>query len=137
MHITYFFGSEVELHGNLAAATGRTNSPSVNIFVYLFDLTDPENPVERSSITSAFQSFGFGSGALSIQGDLLAIGDLIAPDVGGAGGAVDLFNISDLGNPVLSKRITANDGSANAFFGSAVELSGDLLLVGAYWDDSN
>lgn len=132
-----FFGSTVELEGSKAVMNGRRNTPSVLVHVYLFDVSDPKNPTETFKFSPpVIQSFGFGTEALSIKGDLLAIGDLIANDVGTFGGAVDLYDIGNMESPVLQKRITASDGEENDVFGCQAQLSGNFLLVGAYGDDS-
>lgn len=132
-----FFGDTVELNGSRAAIYGKQLSPSTMTHVYLFDVSDPSNPVEKFKFSPpGDDSLGFGAGALSIHGNLLAIGDQLAADMGNFAGAADLYDISDLASPVLQKRITASDGEANAFFGTRTEISGNYLLVGAYGDDS-
>jgi hypothetical protein len=49
-------------------------------------------------------------------------------------GAVFLFDLSS-GTPSQIQRVAASDGSEYDFFGNAIDLDGDLLVIGAHSDD--
>jgi len=81
----------------------------------------------------------FGS-AVALSGDILAVGVPFRNDLGSASGSVSVFERNfNPTNPVvplsnnwgLRKKLLASDGVANDQFGSAVCVSGGLLISGA------
>ena len=101
-------------------------------------------PVDNRSL-----SYYFGTGIntdgvnLDIDSNIAAIPAILAykalPDGGYDGdthgaGAVFLFDLSS-GTPSQIQRVAASDGSENDYFGNAIDLDGDLLVIGAHKDD--
>ena len=105
----------------------KSNAGSVRIF-------------ERSGVTwveeqslSAFDAantdlFGWDVG---VDGDLIVVGAYFDDDLGGSSGSVYVYAEGD-GGWSIDKKITASDGRAGDFFGHSVDVSGDLIGVGAF-----
>ncbi|MEN8130027.1 MAG: choice-of-anchor D domain-containing protein [Pseudomonadota bacterium] len=73
--------------------------------------------------------------AVAVQGDTAVIGkeswDFFAPPPG----AAYLFTRDSAGGWSEQQKLTAYDGEAGDYFGEALALSGDTVVVGAYGDD--
>jgi hypothetical protein len=134
------FGT-VTISGTLAfiGANNRDEGGIMNSgAVYVFDLTDPANPVEitkfAASNPSVWAQFG---NAISIDGDRALIGAPRA--LNGAGvtdiGAAYVFDISDPAHPVELTILTAADGEQFDVFGADVNLSGGVAIVSSHLDD--
>lgn len=102
---------------------------------YEYPLTvDPLITRGAGTVTDADDSLtvdeAFGV-SVSVSGNVMAVG---APSAGtSAAGAVVLYTRANAQGPWTQlKRLAATDGTANAFFGFSVSLSGDTLTVGAY-----
>jgi hypothetical protein len=130
------FGRSVALNGG-AALVGAPNSGgafSGQGAAYVF-VTCDESRVQQQQLTAndgaAQDNFG---GAVAINGDTIAVGaerDTVGPNA--SQGAVYVFTRSGA-TWSLQQKLTSNDGAENSFFGSAVSLNGDTLLVGASLD---
>ena len=84
-----------------------------------------------ASDAAAFAYFGT---SVAVNGDLAVIG---APKNNGAGaqaGAVYVYRC-DGGNWAEEAKLTASDAAALDYFGEAVAVSGDVIVVGAWGDD--
>lgn len=79
---------------------------------------------------------GFG-GAVAISTDTVVVGANGDDDNGEDSGSAYVLAKDDSGNWVLEAKLLASDGAAFDFFGTSVAVSGDTVLVGAYWDDDN
>jgi LPXTG-site transpeptidase (sortase) family protein len=77
----------------------------------------------------------FGS-TVAMSGDTLVIGADWDDDKGASSGSVYVFERSG-GVWVLSAKFTAFDGDANDYFGYSVAVDGNIVAVGAYFDDDN
>jgi len=73
------------------------------------------------------QNFG---NSLSIDNDIMVIG---APDYMGNKGCVYIFRYNGYGWDSIA-RLTASDGYFDEYFGFSVDVSGDVVVVGAYHD---
>ncbi|MCP4424980.1 MAG: hypothetical protein GY803_10840, partial [Chloroflexi bacterium] len=73
-------------------------------------------------------------GAVAVSGNTVAIGACRARAGGIALGAVYIFTYNG-SQWVYEATLRANDGSAEARFGYALDLEGDRLLASAIWDD--
>ncbi|NNG02371.1 MAG: hypothetical protein HKM93_23545 [Desulfobacteraceae bacterium] len=91
--------------------------------------------IKRTATDGAEDDY-FGN-SVSISGDILVVGAYADDDNGNYSGSAYIFS-RDQGGPNnwgQVKKITAADGAAGDWFGYSVSISGDTLVVGAYWDD--
>jgi hypothetical protein len=72
--------------------------------------------------------------AISINGDRVVVGAFGDDDAGSASGSAYVFRY-DGGVWVEEAKLTASDAAAYDWFGYAVSISGDRVVVGAYRDD--
>ena len=97
-------------------------------------LNPPENwrQIEKFLATDGAGNDMFGF-SVSISGDTALIGEL-----GDAGyrGAAYVFTHTGA-NWTLQQKLVASDGEAGDWFGVAVSIDGDTVLIGAQWDDDN
>ena len=92
---------------------------------YLTKVTAPDG--------TASDYFGI---SVSQSGNILAVGAYLA-DPGGLSdaGAAYLYQLEANGSATYLTKVTAPDGAASDYFGSAVSQSGNILAVGAYQAD--
>ena len=78
-------------------------------------------------------------GSVSVSGDLAIVGALLDNDNGTDSGSAYIFmpNDVDPNNWDQQTKLIASDGAADDRFGSSVSISGDLAIVGAFFNDSN
>ncbi|MCP5095794.1 MAG: hypothetical protein GY943_09595 [Chloroflexi bacterium] len=77
----------------------------------------------------------FGGWSLAASGDTLVVGAVGDDDFGSRSGAVYVFK--RVGNMWREQaKLTASDGSSNAFFGSSVDIYGDTVVVGTLLAES-
>ena len=137
-----FFGIEVAIHGNYAVVgarreddAGGTNSGKV----YIFDvttgnlLTTIDNPNTYGSSTNDI----FGS-AVATDGNYIIVGSRTEEDAGGTlSGKAHLFNMSGTKLHTFDNP-NATGTTAGDYFGYSVAVSGNLVLIGApFEDDAN
>ncbi len=134
-----YFGSNVDCCGNIAIVASPldddngTDSGSV----YVFDISDPINPV-RFPYTKLIPIDGaagdiFGN-AIAIYGDVAIVGAPLNDDDGADSGSAYLFDINT-GNQLF--KLTAPDAAAGDYFGNGVAISGNVAIVAAPLDDDD
>lgn len=125
-----YFGSAVALSGD-TIAIGAAGDDSRRGATYVFTGSGGAW-TQQAKITAADGVSGdaFGDTA-SLEGDTLAIG---APEDDAARGSTYIVTRTS-GSWTQQAKITASDGLASDYFGSAVSLDGDSLAVGAYVAD--
>lgn len=103
---------------------------------YLFDISDPANPVELAKLLPADGGYGelFGY-SVAISGDTVLVGAPSDDDNGPLSGSAYLFDISDPTSPVQSAKILPADGVEWAQVGRSVAIGDGVALVGASGDD--
>jgi hypothetical protein len=132
------FGWSVDLEGDIAIIGARRDDDSApnGGAAYLFDISDPANPVELSKVSASMGDqndyFGF---EVALSGNTAAVGAIFDDDLGLDSGAVYIYDITDLANPAMVKKLLASDGDATDDFGWSVAMQGDTLLVGSRTDD--
>ena len=145
------FGYDVDLdlgpNGDLAIIGARWQTDSVNRSgaAYIFDVSDPVNPVQLARLKHADEDandfFGFD---VAIQttpaGGVAAVGSIFDDDLGLDAGATYLYDLTDPANPTLAAKLLADDGRNNDDFGWSVDLDLDdegrvIALIGARTDD--
>jgi len=133
------FGWSVAISGTTAivGAFGDDDSGGDSGSAYLFDVSDPTDPVEVKLLPSdgaAGDSFGWSvaiSGAVAIVG---AHGD---DDSGDGSGSAYIFDVTNPALPVELPKLLSDDGAADDHFGWSVAISNaiNLAIVGAYGSD--
>ncbi len=131
------FGSAVCLAGDTALIGAPAISfwaPTAAAYVFRYDGVQwgEQAKFTASDGESADQSY-FGS-AVSLSGDFALIGAYGDDDISNYAGAAYIFHFDGAEWVELAK-LTAMDGAESDNFGGAVSLSGDMGLIGAWYDD--
>jgi hypothetical protein len=128
------FGYSAAVYGNLALVGAQYGGSGDSGAAYLFDITNPSNPVQKYKLTAsdATPNDNFGCG-LSLYGNYALVG---ASGNSSNIGAAYLFDVSDPTNPVQKSKLTAIGGSSGDLFGSSVYLKGTYAVIGARGYDS-
>ncbi len=74
--------------------------------------------------------------SVSISGDVAVVGARLDDDNGNASGSAYVFRWNGSAW-VQQAKLTASDGAAGDFFGFSVSISGDVAVIGAFFDDDN
>ena len=127
------FGFSVDISGDrLVVGTYQDDAAGVDAgAVYVFDLTSGAllhtlfNPSP-----AAFDQFGFD---VAISGDLILVGAPLANNFAVEAGAAFVF---DATTGSLLHALANPDGPSVTYFGSAVDISGNAVAVGAYRNDT-
>ncbi len=127
----------------ISADTLVVGAPGDNAGVaYIFyrNEIDGDNWDYVKKITANDGGIGDGFGySVSISNDTVVIGAPSDDDNGQSSGSIYIFSRNEGGdnNWGQVRKIIANDGSASDRFGSAVSVSDDTIVAGAYGDDDN
>ena len=73
---------------------------------------------------------------VAISGDVVVVGAWRDDDAGTESGSAYVYRY-DAGSWGLDAKLTASDAAANDWFGISVAVSGNVVVVGARWDDDN
>jgi hypothetical protein len=132
------FGHAVSISGNVALVgaswddNNYTDSGAAYVFRWNGSSWEEEDKLLASD-GAAGDQFGH---AVSISGNVALVGAYLDDDSGTDAGAAYVFRWN--GSSWLEEqKLLASDGDANDRFGSSVSISGDVALVGAFWDDDN
>ena len=139
------FGWPVAISGN-TVLVGSSNSDSGSgllsgsAYVFARNQGGADNWGQVAKLTAsdgdAYDYFGI---SVALDDDTLIIGASGDDDNGDGSGSVYIFARSqDGGNEWLQEsKPIASDGAASDYFGRSVAVSGDILVVGANYDDDN
>jgi len=139
------FGYHVSISGDTAIAGAFGHDlPSLADAgaAYIFDRhqggTDNWGEVKKLFAPDAAAADNFGW-ATAIDGDCSAVGALNRDEVGSDSGAVYIFcrDQGGSGNWGFVKKLVPNDASSGDWFGTAVSMQGDTIVVGALFADGN
>jgi hypothetical protein len=139
------FGWDVLVEGDLVVVGAphhdAAGADSGIIYIYERNTGGANNWGLLTSFTAPDNAAGDHFGvSVDLAGDILAVG-AVYDDFGLTldQGSVYIFgrHTGGANNWGLIKKISASDGSANAWFGSSVVLDGDTLAVGAQQDNSS
>jgi hypothetical protein len=135
------FGNAVAIDGNLAVVGAQWDANDLGVYAgaaYIFDVSDPANPVQVAKIVpdGGFAGDQFGN-AVAICGTTVAVGAAYAGDQGYRSGAAYIYDVSEPANPIQVVKLTAADGAPEEYFGYDVAVSETRVLVGALFDDDN
>jgi hypothetical protein len=130
------FGYTVSLSGDrlVVGAHGNDGQGSDSGAAYVFDW-DGSAWVEQAKLTASdgVAEDVFGN-SVSLSGDRLAVSAWGNDDYGGDSGSVYMFGW-DGSAWVEQAKLVASDGAAGDRFGQSVSLSGDQVVIGAFFDD--
>ena len=125
------FGSAVAIHGNVAIVGAARAGLSGAAFV--FDVTDPSDPVLLRKLTASDGSSGDGLGlSATVHGSLAIIGAPGDDDFGFNSGSAYLFDVYT--GAQLGKFQPSNP--SDGLFGWSATISNDVVLVGAPFENN-
>jgi len=132
------FGYAVALDGDtvLVGAYRGDAAATDQGAAYAFVLHDSRHVEQQKLFANDGAANDYFGNAVALDGNTVAVGaytDSIGTNI--EQGSVYVFTRSGTGW-AFQQKLTANDGAAGDFFGTAVALSGDTLAVGAAFDDS-
>jgi len=134
------FGRSVAIDDGLVVvgAEGDDDNGKNSGAAYLFDVTDPANPVQVAKILpdDGRERVSFGS-SVAIDDHRVAVGARYDDVVGINSGSAYLFDVTDPANPVQTAKLLPDDGASRARFGQSIALADGLVAVGASSDDDN
>jgi hypothetical protein len=135
------FGYAVAISGNIVIVGAYGDDNVGGIYdgaAYLFDVSDPNNPVQTSKFTASDvrPDDVFGT-SVSISGDRAIVGAHLHDHAASNAGAAYMFDVSDPYNPVEIQEIIASDAAPDDYFGGHVSISGGLAVVSAVYHDHN
>lgn len=124
------FGGAVAIAGDTLVVRAR-EPRSVSVFIRVDGLW-----AEQQTLTSPVpgESDGFGA-AVAVSGETIVVGARTADQAATHAGVAYVFTRTD-GIWSHQQTLTASDAEATDFFGGAVALCGDRVLVGATGDDN-
>ncbi len=131
------FGFSVSISGTIAivGAFADDDNGSLSGSAYLFDISDPKNPVQIVKLLptdgAAVGHFGF---SVSISGATAIVGAAFDDDNGSGSGSAYLF---DTATRQQIAKLLPSDGAVEDIFGTIVSISGATAIVGAWFDDDN
>ncbi|MEQ8316982.1 MAG: GC-type dockerin domain-anchored protein [Phycisphaerales bacterium] len=134
------FGFSVAIEGNLAlVGAPRDNEIAASAgAAYLFDVSDPRQPVELAKLTASdAEAFDFFGKSVALHGTVAIVGapDADQPGANGAGAAY-LFDLTDPREPREVAILANADVGVLGNFGLHVATDGRAVLVGAPNDDA-
>jgi hypothetical protein len=132
------FGAFVEIDDNTAAVTGTgfrfSDFPEPVVYIYTREGTTwtlEQTVSAHDEVPNSDDAFGFG---LALSGDTLVVGALGDVTNGLPAGAAYVY-VREGHTWSLQQKLRASDAAAFAQFGSAVDIAGDTIVVGANMDD--
>jgi hypothetical protein len=137
-----YFGNAVSISGNVivvgASNDDNGNWNSYSGSAYVFANVSANVWTQQVKVLASDGEAGdyFGC-SVSISGNVLTIGAYGENDKGSSAGSVYVFANSSANVWAEQAKLLASDGSANDKFGESVSLSGNVLVVGAAYDDKS
>jgi uncharacterized protein (TIGR03437 family) len=130
------FGVSLALSGDTMVAGARgdtigTNDEQGSAYVFT---RNGATWTQRQKLTASDGAAGdFFGAAVALSGDTIVVG-AVYDTIGVKGNQGSAYVYTLIGSWVPQQKLTASDGAANDYFGVAVALSGDTVVVGAYSD---
>jgi len=135
------FGASIDIGDNLLVigATGVGQHPTSHLgAIYVFEENGSGNWAQSQKIMAndgdAYDRLG---SSVAIHGDTILSGATNDDDNGSNSGAVYAFSKDNLGDWYQSQKFTPADNIEADFFGNALDVDGDTLIVGAYGAKAN
>ena len=126
------FGYWVALDGNIAIVGSKYDDHAGyrSGSAYVFDVTTGEELFKLTASDADFyDEFGY---AVAIEGNTALVGAWSNNDAGKDSGSVYVFDVTT-GNELM--KLTASDAQAGDYFGYAMGISNNTIVVGAYGDN--
>ena len=134
------YGRFLDVQGNRAVISSiQDNSGRGSVFLYEKNVNTKQwSLVKKVSASDPANEDNFGY-SVRLSGDYLAVGAIRDDEGGSNSGSVYLFNKDEGGTNQWGqiKKLNASNPGSERFFGFDVDMSGDLLLVGARGNGSN
>ncbi|MBW2527924.1 MAG: FG-GAP repeat protein [Deltaproteobacteria bacterium] len=130
------FGISVGISRDYAAVASGWHSTNPNGAVYLFERNDSGHWMELQKLTGSDQAPADALRPLAISGRYVVVGATQDDDNGIDSGAAYVFERDRAGSWFERQKLTASDGTAENYFGCAVSISGDRIIVGALSNDA-
>jgi len=135
-------GRPVSISGDIAVIGARlhdgagSNAGAAYVFYRDYPVADYWGQVAKLTASDAAPDDNFGS-SLSISGDTVVVGAPRDDDAGGESGSAYVFYRNQGGANAWGQvaKLTALDAAAGDWFGHAVSISGDTVVIGSYRDD--
>jgi len=131
-----YFGYAVCLDGDLAIVGADEDDDngedSGSAYIYRYDGSTWIE--ERKLLASDGSPDDYFGSRVALDGDVAVVGAAGDDDLGECAGAVYVFRYQR-GDWIEEAKLLASDGAEEDFFGSAVAIGGDRLVVGAFRDD--
>jgi len=130
-----WFGRRVSISGKYVI-TGVLHDDDDRGSAYIFE-RKATDWIQQTKLTASSPAAGdqFGSD-VSISGDNAIVGADRNDYNGPWSGAAYVFQRTNIGW-IQQEMLVPSDGNVGDRFGNAVSISGNYLIVGAYWDDDN
>jgi hypothetical protein len=130
-----WFGRRVSISGKYAVA-GAIHDDDDRGSTYIFERSATDW-IQQTKLTASTPAAGdqFGSD-VSISGDNAVIGADRNDYNGPWSGAAYVFQRTNTGW-IQQDMLVPSDGNVGDRFGNSVSISGNYLIIGAYWDDDN
>ena len=134
------FGYSIDASGTtlaIGAPQTEDNSETNHGAVYIFDLQANGTWTQTVKLTADNKGASDVLGSsVAIDGDVVVAGAENEDTTASNAGAAYVFTRSD-GSWSQTVKLVASDGAIEDYFGKAVSLSGDTVLIGAYEDNDN
>jgi hypothetical protein len=133
-----WFGSHVSTDGTtvVVSAWGDDDKGSTSGSVYVFEQVMGVWTMMTKLTASDGAASGYFGHAVSVDGDVIAVGAYGDAALGSLAGAVYVYT-KTYGVWSETAKLTASDGATRDYFGWDVALDAGNLIVGAYGDDDN
>jgi hypothetical protein len=92
---------------------------------------------QQKLLASDGADYDYFAESIALDGDTLVVGASRDDDNGSSSGSTYVFTRDSIGQWSQQQKLLASDGADYDYFGSAIALDGDTLVVGAYGDDDN
>ncbi len=131
------FGFKTAISGDVAiiGAYGDDDKGNNAGAAYIFQKNGPvwsEVKKLTAGDGEAYDNFGWSVG---VDGDVMAVGAYLDDDNANAAGAVYIYEYNGSDWALVSK-VISSDGGGNQYFGSSLDVDGDMIIVGARSDAS-
>ena len=129
------FGNSVAISGALAVV-GATSDDTLGWqsntgSAYVFDVSNPANPVEVAHLTASDAAVGDEFGIVAVSGDTLIVGAREDDNAGGMDAGSAYIFVRSGTTWTQQAKLTASDAAPEDGLGWAVSISGDTVVIGA------
>jgi len=129
-----YFGNSVAANGNIAVIGAYQDDDNGDLSgsAYVFDITTGQQLFKLLPDDGSYgDEFGY---SVAVSGNIAVIGAFRDDDFGSNTGAIYIFDVTT-GQQLF--KLLADDSAAHDLFGYSVALSGNLAVVGAFFDNDN